>query len=455
MRGKWKQPVVSQSREQSTLSQEISSLERFELDSSGNYSPMDFSPYRETSPCDFSRSTSAVSGESVCHGVDHVSKDFYCVVPSDEVDRKMDSSSQPLCSDEGVTKEKLDNLIGENVKHYVSRSTTGPMDSNKNDTWRGSGDNHHSASRAENEWLDSKITNLDVESERCMTSSESNTLGLGNLEKYDKKIFSFASTMEPKFAFAAPQPPFSAKSHPGRKFQTTSSKNACRSTSSVNSQMKFASVMFPLADGGIDQATINEKEVSWHQNSDASVSHSLSTNVKSSVNHELMSSASGTPGEYGSKVSIETLITLSSDAQCVPKSTATASLEACEKWRLSCGSARLAEDDNDLPTDGRGRLAVVDNGKRDDLPTDGRGRLFGNSAGNEAFQAGRHAEAVEHYTSALAYNIESRPFAAICFANRAAAYQALNQITDAIAYCSLVLCKLLHFCRHLGTRMNI
>ncbi|MQM22836.1 hypothetical protein Taro_055894, partial [Colocasia esculenta] len=60
-------------------------------------------------------------------------------------------------------------------------------------------------------------------------------------------------------------------------------------------------------------------------------------------------------------------------------------------------------------------------------------------AGNTAFKAGRHSEAVEHYTAALTYNIESRPFAAVCFCNRAAAYQALGQITDAISDCSLAI----------------
>ncbi|XP_065867411.1 uncharacterized protein [Euphorbia lathyris] len=59
-------------------------------------------------------------------------------------------------------------------------------------------------------------------------------------------------------------------------------------------------------------------------------------------------------------------------------------------------------------------------------------------AGNEAFQAGKHSEAIEHYTAALS-NVESRPFAAICFCNRAAAYKALNQVTDAIADCSLAI----------------
>lgn len=60
-------------------------------------------------------------------------------------------------------------------------------------------------------------------------------------------------------------------------------------------------------------------------------------------------------------------------------------------------------------------------------------------AGNEAFQSGRYTEAVEHYTSALSSNVESRPFAAICLCNRAAAHQALGQIADAIADCSLAI----------------
>lgn len=61
------------------------------------------------------------------------------------------------------------------------------------------------------------------------------------------------------------------------------------------------------------------------------------------------------------------------------------------------------------------------------------------AAGNEAFQSGRHSEAIEHYTAALSCNMESRPFAAICFCNRAAAYKSLGQVTDAIADCSLAI----------------
>lgn len=48
-------------------------------------------------------------------------------------------------------------------------------------------------------------------------------------------------------------------------------------------------------------------------------------------------------------------------------------------------------------------------------------------------------DAIEHYSAALACSTESRPFAAICFCNRAAAYQALGQIADAIADCSLAI----------------
>ncbi|XP_024922352.3 uncharacterized protein LOC107431637 isoform X1 [Ziziphus jujuba] len=65
--------------------------------------------------------------------------------------------------------------------------------------------------------------------------------------------------------------------------------------------------------------------------------------------------------------------------------------------------------------------------------------LHHKNAGNEAFKSGRYAEAVEHYTAALSNNVESRPFVAICFCNRAAAHQALGQIADAIADCSLAI----------------
>ncbi|KAA8517163.1 hypothetical protein F0562_017456 [Nyssa sinensis] len=65
--------------------------------------------------------------------------------------------------------------------------------------------------------------------------------------------------------------------------------------------------------------------------------------------------------------------------------------------------------------------------------------LHHKNAGNKAFQMGRHMEAVEHYTAAISSSVESHPFAAICFCNRAAAHQALGQIADAIADCSLAI----------------
>ncbi|XP_057984235.1 uncharacterized protein LOC131168649 [Malania oleifera] len=61
------------------------------------------------------------------------------------------------------------------------------------------------------------------------------------------------------------------------------------------------------------------------------------------------------------------------------------------------------------------------------------------NAGNEAFLSGKYTEAVEHYTAALSMNVESRPFAAVCFCNRAAAHQALGQFADAIADCSVAM----------------
>ncbi|CAL9083231.1 unnamed protein product [Musa acuminata var. zebrina] len=51
----------------------------------------------------------------------------------------------------------------------------------------------------------------------------------------------------------------------------------------------------------------------------------------------------------------------------------------------------------------------------------------------------RQVDAIEHYNAGLACSTESRPFAAICFCNRAAAYQAMGQIADAIADCSLAI----------------
>ncbi|XP_027350429.1 uncharacterized protein LOC113861663 [Abrus precatorius] len=61
------------------------------------------------------------------------------------------------------------------------------------------------------------------------------------------------------------------------------------------------------------------------------------------------------------------------------------------------------------------------------------------SAGNENFRLGKYTEAVENYTAALSCNFKSRPFAAVCFCNRAAAHQALGQIADAIADCSMAI----------------
>ncbi|XP_071685602.1 uncharacterized protein [Rutidosis leptorrhynchoides] len=61
------------------------------------------------------------------------------------------------------------------------------------------------------------------------------------------------------------------------------------------------------------------------------------------------------------------------------------------------------------------------------------------AAGNEAYKAGKYADAVEHYTCALSCSVVTRPFAAICFCNRAEAYKALGQVVDAIADCSLAI----------------
>ncbi|MED6146959.1 hypothetical protein PIB30_117413 [Stylosanthes scabra] len=76
-------------------------------------------------------------------------------------------------------------------------------------------------------------------------------------------------------------------------------------------------------------------------------------------------------------------------------------------------------------------------------------------AGNENFKLGKYTEAVEHYTSAISSNIKSRPFAAICFGNRAAAYQALGQIADAIADCSMAIALDTNYAKAISRRATL
>ncbi|KAI7725703.1 hypothetical protein M8C21_018148 [Ambrosia artemisiifolia] len=77
------------------------------------------------------------------------------------------------------------------------------------------------------------------------------------------------------------------------------------------------------------------------------------------------------------------------------------------------------------------------------------------AAGNEAYKSGRYSEAVESYTSALSCSVESRPFAAICFCNRAAAYRALGQISDAIADCNLAIALDPSYLKAISRRANL
>ncbi|KAL6849961.1 hypothetical protein ACP4OV_020588 [Aristida adscensionis] len=77
------------------------------------------------------------------------------------------------------------------------------------------------------------------------------------------------------------------------------------------------------------------------------------------------------------------------------------------------------------------------------------------AAGNEAFQAGKYSEAVEYYTAALLSNTESLSFSAICLCNRAAAYQAMGQILDAIADCSLAIALDAEYSKALSRRSSL
>ncbi|XP_057783836.1 uncharacterized protein LOC131001452 isoform X2 [Salvia miltiorrhiza] len=60
-------------------------------------------------------------------------------------------------------------------------------------------------------------------------------------------------------------------------------------------------------------------------------------------------------------------------------------------------------------------------------------------SGNEAFNSGRYTEAIDNYTTAISKSFESRAFMAVCYCNRAAAYQSLSQIVDAISDCSVAI----------------
>ncbi|KVI12103.1 DnaJ domain-containing protein, partial [Cynara cardunculus var. scolymus] len=77
------------------------------------------------------------------------------------------------------------------------------------------------------------------------------------------------------------------------------------------------------------------------------------------------------------------------------------------------------------------------------------------SAGNEAYQAGRHREAVRHYSNALLRSVECRPFAAICLGNRAAAHQALGEVVDAIADCNLAIALDDNYLKAISRRANL
>lgn len=90
------------------------------------------------------------------------------------------------------------------------------------------------------------------------------------------------------------------------------------------------------------------------------------------------------------------------------------------------------------------QLSLVERGSRSlesmiPLTRTIRELLHHKAAGNEAYKSGKHAEAVEHYTAAISCSVESRPFAAICFCNRAAAYRSMGQPLDAIADCCLAI----------------
>ncbi|XP_071720787.1 uncharacterized protein [Rutidosis leptorrhynchoides] len=77
------------------------------------------------------------------------------------------------------------------------------------------------------------------------------------------------------------------------------------------------------------------------------------------------------------------------------------------------------------------------------------------NAGNEAYKGGKYREALKHYSNAITRSIESRSFTAICLCNRAAAHQALGEVTDAIADCNLAIALDGDYMKAISRRANL
>ncbi|KAL5719362.1 hypothetical protein ACHQM5_012151 [Ranunculus cassubicifolius] len=69
------------------------------------------------------------------------------------------------------------------------------------------------------------------------------------------------------------------------------------------------------------------------------------------------------------------------------------------------------------------------------LAVTARQLLHHKTVATEAFQSGRHLEAIEYYTTALTLTVESPPFAAICFYKRTASREALGKVREALEDC--------------------
>ena len=61
------------------------------------------------------------------------------------------------------------------------------------------------------------------------------------------------------------------------------------------------------------------------------------------------------------------------------------------------------------------------------------------ASGNAAFKAGKHQEAIEHWTEALKQDSNAKAFNAKLYCNRAAAYSTLSQHQKAVADCNQAL----------------
>ncbi|XVE59963.1 hypothetical protein DITRI_Ditri05aG0088300 [Diplodiscus trichospermus] len=455
-------------------------------EASESYSPMDVSPYQETlADTQCSRESSVTSDESFSLDNKYTSRDSQTAVSSDAIDEDLVAATQHMNinkdgeKDEEIKVESSGNVFDKGI------AAEAPQED--------------SVSVAETESFISAAEEIDYNSDIAISSGENEATSRSNFERQDsdsQMYFSCPSNSEHisgfDFTFGAsssthsqPLPP---KRHHKKKNLTKISFDSPNSSSNMRIPYASSSVQFsPYPGASLDLAAGQgpKTDLSTLQ---SKVGGNSAAEKGPEVKHEPNLSSASTAAQescekwrlrgnqaYANGDSSKAEEYYTQGIRCIPASETSRSclraLMLCYSnraaTRMSLGRMRdalgdcmmaIAIDPNFLRVQLRAAncylaLGEVENSTQyfrrclqsgSDICVDRKiaveasdGLQKAQAAGNEAFQSGRHSEAVEHYTAALSCNVESRPFAAICFCNRAAAYKALGQVTDAIADCSL------------------